>query len=419
MIIDSDRHVAEPLDLWEKYLPEHLVIHAPYLVTKMCAQDDVEPDSLDSSVGIEKSLGLNQRLGTNAGDFSQSGSESSVSLGGNKAVGKPVRKPETELQLHGQPLFYKLSRTTQADALKENESAGNPSRLAESPETQLKAMDDSGITIAMLYPSIAMYIVYNNRLEENLSCAFATAYNNWLNDYCQYEPDRLKGVGLISRHAPELMKKELDRVLAFGWKTVVLRPEPIMGRTLGHADYEDFWEACESSNVSVAFHGGTHLHAPTAGSDRFDTRFAMHACSHPFEAQMAFLSLLESGVLERHPQLKIAFLEAGASWVPHWLWRLDEICYRSTATEIKNKICRKPSEYFKRQCWVGFESGEPCLREVVDAIGIDKLLYGTDFPHPDHLHFHIDDLQSEHSPFNSDELKLILGDNPATFFNLG
>ena len=100
---------------------------------------------------------------------------------------------------------------------------------------------------------------------------------------------------------------------------------------------------------------------------------------------MAFLSLLDAGVLERHPRLKVAFLEAGASSVPHWLFRLDEICYATMPGENARNVTMKPSRYFARQCWVGIELEEPCLRQVIDVIGADRLLYGTDFPHPDHL----------------------------------
>jgi len=103
------------------------------------------------------------------------------------------------------------------------------------------------------------------------------------------------------------------------------------------------------------------------------------------EAQLAFLSLLDAGVLERHPRLRVAFLEAGASWVPHWLWRLDEICYATMPGENARNVTIPPSRYFARQCWVGIELGEPCLRQVIDLVGADRLLYGTDFPHPDHL----------------------------------
>ncbi|MCO4800183.1 MAG: amidohydrolase [Colwelliaceae bacterium] len=284
------------------------------------------------------------------------------------------------------------------------------------PESQLVSMDESEIKCAAIFSTFAGFIVNHSELPADVSLAYADAYNRWLKDYCDYDSDRLKAVGIISRHDPINMIEQLEKVVENGWTSITLRPEVIMGRVLGHADYNDFWAACEKHNIAVAFHGGTNLHAPTAGTDRFTSRFAMHACSHPMEAQMAFVSLLESGVLERHPRLKFAFLEAGASWVPHWLWRLDNICYPEFPTLVEENIKMLPSEYFKRQCWVGIELGEPCLREVIDVIGHDKLLYGSDFPHPDHLHFSTEDIAQQLSELNEIELKAVLEQNAKDFY---
>ena len=202
-----------------------------------------------------------------------------------------------------------------------------------------------------------------------------------------------------------------------------MRSEVIQGQGLDSADLSEFWSECDRAGVSIAFHGGTHLQAGTAGSDRFSSRFSMHACSHPMEAQMAFLSLLEGGVFESNPGLKFAFLEAGCSWLPSWLWRLDNICYQESYEEVKDTIRLKPSEYFKRQCWVGIELGEPCIREVVEVIGVERLLFGTDFPHPDHLDLTIKKVGGSAcslglTMFSDDELSKIFEENPSQFFSL-
>ena len=125
----------------------------------------------------------------------------------------------------------------------------------------------------------------------------------------------------------------------------------IKGRSLGHPDYEAFWQRCEELGLLVAIHGGTHLHGNSAGSVRYSSRFGLHACSHPIEIQMAFLSLLESGVVDKYPKLKFLLLEAGCSWVPYWLWRLDNVCYPEFPTLIKDKIKLLPSKYFRRNFW--------------------------------------------------------------------
>ncbi len=376
--VDADRHVSEPIQMWRDYLPKGFHDYIPY----------IEP--------IETNEPIEQRL-------MRLGPKGSVSL-------------LPDYKINGFSIFYKWPEKAQIEAAIQKETCKPKIHIGSSPELQLKSMDDTGVSTAQIFPTFATFIVNHEEIPPHVSTALAIAYNNWLFDYCSREKERLRGVGLISRHEPDTMVNQLNRVIEYGWKTVVLRPEVILGRVVGHSDYEVFWKACEERDISIAFHGGTHLHAPTAGTERFESHFALHACSHPHEAQMAFLSLLESGVFERYPRLKFAFLEAGASWVPHWLWRLDEICYDPMPGEVSDTVKMKPSEYFKRQCWVGMEIGEPCLKEVINMIGPERLLYGTDFPHPDHLHFDINDLINDDTSFSQEELKLILETNPRTFF---
>jgi uncharacterized protein len=106
---------------------------------------------------------------------------------------------------------------------------------------------------------------------------------------------------------------QLHRVVDFSWKAVFLRPNPVKRRLLSDSAYEPFWTECEQHKIAVGIHERTHSRLPTTSTQSFNTRFATHACSHPMEQMMALLALIEGGVLERHPQLKVAFLESGCS----------------------------------------------------------------------------------------------------------
>ena len=88
-----------------------------------------------------------------------------------------------------------------------------------------------------------------------------------------------------------------------------------------------------------------------------------------------------TGVLERHPSLRVAFLEAGGGWVPYWLERLDEhvVCYGGYAPQMR----LTPSEYFARQCWVSFEGNEHTLPLLAPLVGTDRIVWGSDYPHAD------------------------------------
>lgn len=346
-VIDADRHVSEPPGMWLHYLDPDLREHAPVM------RDTDTP------------LAMAQRV---------------MKLGPRAAV--PLLP---ELSVDGLPLFANWGLEFQLEASRQARLHAKEIEGATHGVGQLASMDAAGIAEAYLFPTHATFLVNHEKLAAPVSAGFARAYNRWLRDYCQSDPERLHAVGVVSRHDAAMTLKELDRIIDYGWRCVVMRPEPIAGLALGDPRLEPFWARCEEANVAVAIHGSTHLFGPTVGQDRYTTRFALHACSHSMEVQLAFLSLLDSGVLERHPRLRVAFLEAGASWVPHWLWRLDEICYAAMPGENARNVTMKPSRYFARQCWVGIEPGEPCLRQVIDMVGAERLLFGTDFPHPDHL----------------------------------
>jgi uncharacterized protein len=229
----------------------------------------------------------------------------------------------------------------------------------------------------------------------------------------------LKGVGAINLHAPESMVHELHRIVDFGWKAVFLRPNRVKGRLLSDSAYEPFWRECEQLGIAVGIHEGAYSRLPTTGTERFNTSFAIHACSHPMEQMMALLALIEGGVLERHPKLKVAFLESGCGWLPYWLWRLDEE-YENLHWEdkIKDNVKMKPSDYFRRQCFIAIEPSEPLLAQVIEYIGTDNLIFGSDYPHMDHKPNIVEEMVKLEETLSKETVQKILWENPRRFYNL-
>ncbi|HEX6160031.1 MAG TPA: amidohydrolase family protein [Thermoanaerobaculia bacterium] len=285
------------------------------------------------------------------------------------------------------------------------------------PDSQVKAIATLGADLAFLYPTVGGWLFAVDTMDARTAGTLVRAYNDWLHDFCSHAPHIMKGVGVVNRHAPEEMVPELRRIAGFGWKAVVLRPNPIKGRLLGDPAYEPFWSECERLNIAVSIHEGTHARVPSTGADRFDSRFAMHACSHPMEQMMAFLSLLESGVLERHPALRVAFLEAGGGWVPYWLWRLDRE-YADLAWEVARNVRMKPSDYFRRQCFVSIEPSESYLPQLIDFIGPDNIVIGSDFPHMDHDPDILQQAVALEDRLSAETVRKLLWDNPARFYGV-
>lgn len=377
-IIDADRHVMEPLELWSELLPPEFRDYAP-------------------SRGRLVDEPLVQRL---------------ERLGPKGLVPVPPRPT-----IGGKLLSAQMSEQAWIEFnLLAQRRIGLTTKLHE-PATYLADMEQTGVDMAFLLPTYALLLEGFVPLEPEVASAYASAYNTWLHGFCRQDPQRLRGVGFISLHEPTRMVRELERVAALGWTTVVVRPNKIAGRTLGAPVYEPFWAACAERAIGVVLHSGAHSHAPLAGADRFETHYGLVACAHPLEQMMALLTLVESGVLERHPTLRVAALEAGCGWLPYWLWRLDEV-HRNLHGEVEERVRMKPSEYFRRQYFATLEPDEPYLPHVIEQLGDANLMFGTDFPHPDHGPGVVDDMLAHEGRLSPEVLRKILWDNAARFFGV-
>jgi predicted TIM-barrel fold metal-dependent hydrolase len=135
------------------------------------------------------------------------------------------------------------------------------------------------------------------------------------------------------------------------------------------------------------------------------------------EQMMALLALIEGGVLERHPKLRVAFLESGCGWLPYWLWKLDEE-YKNLHWEVKDRVRCLPSEFFRRQCYIAIESSEPYLSQIIDFLGSDNLLFGSDYPHMDHQIDGLKTIIGIEDKLSQEIVKKIVWNNPKYFYSI-
>jgi len=168
-----------------------------------------------------------------------------------------------------------------------------------------------------------------------------------------------------------------------GMRDGFLRPNPYHGnRMIGDPMYEPFWAMAEELDFSIGFHEGSTTAMPTVGVDRFEKdRAARHMISHTMEMMLAALSVIWGGVVDRHPRLRIAFLESGGGWIAPWLDRMDrhfdDHGFNDTAPKMR------PSELFQRNCWISFEPVENSIAVLANYIGPHKVMWATDYPHQD------------------------------------
>jgi len=248
------------------------------------------------------------------------------------------------------------------------------------PVARLADMDAEGIDQAVLYPTIGLYFSVVD--DPGTAVRLAAAYNDWLAGYCAADPARLFGAAMLPLQDPGAAARELGRaVTELGFVGGFVRPNPCRGRSLSHRAYDVVWDAAEELDVPIGVHEGSSVIVPTLGSDRPFNPLILHAVSHSFEEMLACAQLIAFGVLERHPGLRVVFLESSGGWAPFWIERLDE------QAESFGGFCPdlrlRPSEYFARQCAISFEVDERTLPALVPFVGADRVVWGSDYPHHD------------------------------------
>jgi predicted TIM-barrel fold metal-dependent hydrolase/ketosteroid isomerase-like protein len=212
--------------------------------------------------------------------------------------------------------------------------------------------------------------------------AVAGAYNEWLAGYCAVSPRRLFGTAMLPLQDPVAAARELRRAVGeLGFVGAFVRPNPYLGRSLSDRAYDPVWDAAEELRVPIGVHEGSSVIVPTLGSDRPFNPLLLHAVSHSFEEMLACAQLIAFGVLERHPALRVVFLESSGGWGPFWLERLDEQAQSFGGFCPDMKL--RPSEYFARQCAISFEVDERTLPALAPFLGAERIVWGSDYPHHD------------------------------------
>ncbi|HEY5023787.1 MAG TPA: amidohydrolase family protein [Acidimicrobiales bacterium] len=284
------------------------------------------------------------------------------------------------------------------------------------PRARLADMDDEGIDQAVLFPSIGLYFWALD--DPRAAVPIARAYNDWLASYCAADPTRLFGAAMIPMQDPDAAVAELQRARGeLGFVAAFVRPNPCCGRSLSDRVYEPVWDAAEEAGMPVAIHEGSSVIVPTLGSDRPFNPLVLHAVSHSFEEMLACAQLIAFGVLERHPSLRVVFLESSGGWVPFWLERLDE--QAKSFGGFCPDLRLKPSEYFARQCWISYEIDEHTLPALTPFIGEQRIVWGSDYPHHDATFpGALSTLRRTLTPLAPDVQRKILGANASALYRL-
>ena len=376
-IMDSDFHVMEPSDLWERYLEDEWKSQAPKFVQN--------PRFPASSPGIVVQ-------------------SKAIPAAKNDEMAVRTRS-DLHMRMRARSSHYDLARERGFD-----------------PVTHLMAMDIEGVDVGVLYSTRGRHVISHDDLEPHYAAALCRAYNNWLYDYVQTNPQRMKIAAQVSFHDAELAAEEARRaVTELGAVAIVGTPNPVNGHHVHDHFFDPLWKELERLGIPVGVHptgvsslrhdiGQRFLHHPAYSP-------ISHSVRNPAEGMFTLASLTTGGVLERFPNLTVAILESTCGWLPWLLWRLDEQ-WEKFGPGCDVKLSAKPSEYFFRNCYIATDVDEESLRIVINELGDDRIVVSTDYPHDDSLFPQATDAFLGLKGVSDDSKRKILWDNCARLYKL-
>ncbi|HEX3706136.1 MAG TPA: amidohydrolase family protein [Mycobacteriales bacterium] len=259
------------------------------------------------------------------------------------------------------------------------------------PAARLALMDEQGIDKALMFPTLASLVEERMRDDPELIHVVVHALNEWMHETWTFNyENRIFPTPVIALPIVDKALEELDWVLARGARVILIRPAPVPGirgpRSFGLPEFDPVWQKVVDNDILVA------MHSSDSGYERYSNEwmgsgsemlpfqpaaFRMLSAWRPIEDAVS--ALVCHGALSRFPQLKVAVIENGASWVAPLLKSMKDLYKKMPQEFLEN-----PVDVVRRNIYIG-PFWEENYAELADLLGEDHVLFGSDFPHPEGL----------------------------------
>ncbi|HEY3697315.1 amidohydrolase family protein [Phenylobacterium sp.] len=294
-------------------------------------------------------------------------------------------------------------------------------------KARLKVMDDMGVYAQIVYPNVLGFgNTKASAFAPETRMAATTIYNDAAAEMQAASGGRMFPMALTPWWDIKAAVKEIRRCHAMGMRGINTNSDP---QDAGMPDlnerfWDPLWEVCTELDLPINFHigssqtqnswfGGTPW--PSHGKDQ---KLAIGGAMMFFSNARVLTNLIFSGVLERFPKLKFVSVESGIGWIPYLLDSLDYQC-EELAPESMSYLTMKPSDYFRRNIYACFWFERKGMREMVDLVGVDNVMWETDYPHPVCLYPNSLDVTAKTlERFTSAETKKIMSANAAGVYNI-
>jgi predicted TIM-barrel fold metal-dependent hydrolase len=274
------------------------------------------------------------------------------------------------------------------------ELVGEPMRSIpafRSPGPRLELMDEQGVDRTLMFPTLASLLEERMRDDPDMMHAVIHSLNEWLYDEWTFNyEDRIFTTPVITLPVVDKAIEELEWVLERGAKTILIRPAPVPGyrgsRSFGFEEFDPFWQRVVDAGILVSMHASDSGYARHQGEwtgpeemlpFRLDPFRLLTVKERPiFDTMAAFTC---HGVFTRFPDLRVASVENGGDWIPNFVDHLADV-YR----KMPHAFDESPIDAFKRNVYVS-PFHEDNLARLIDIMGADHILFGSDYPHPEGL----------------------------------
>jgi predicted TIM-barrel fold metal-dependent hydrolase len=251
------------------------------------------------------------------------------------------------------------------------------------PALRLEDMEFDGVDLHVLYgPPIRMRIK-----DPLLNYEVLKAYNDWVFSFEEAAPGRFIPIGVLPVHDGQAAVDELTRLAEKGFRGAEFGTY-VAAHPLWSEEWDPLWAAAAETGIAMSFHigGGHSVAIPSADDPAQQGRgvFPAFTATAPMQADEVLASMIFCGALEKNPTLKVVSGESDFSWLPYMLDRADQQ-WVTGLTRNLTTLTMKPSDYFFRQCYVGFEEDHIGLAMIQHDIvpGLENnVMWSSDYPHP-------------------------------------
>jgi len=250
------------------------------------------------------------------------------------------------------------------------------------PEVRVEFQERAGVAAEVMNATFMLLIMQGRYY--GVVRAAARVFNDWLAEFCSYDPKRFAGVAMIPMDDVEWAVEELDRVAKLGHKSAIIHLIPPEGAP-PYRDpiYDPFWARAEEMGMPITLHIITGrvpdpLHFHTR-EEQEETPAMQIALMYEVMGVLAN-EFIFGQILDRFPGLKLVCSEFEISWIPTFMWRLDQMQEDFGYRLDLPKLEMKASDYMRHRIWHGLID-DPYGAHAIREIGADRVMWGSDFPH--------------------------------------